>query len=197
MSTLYFFFCYDSLVCLLAWGYHTVHCYSQGRHWGLYPAFHTHPLGHQASFLCPYLFAPALFCHADTFCPAGEGRELGPAWLCPSYRRAPSMDHMAPRFLQSIFLNSELLVKRGEVMFYHMDDFWPFQRSLFGTDFSKSFMWKRAGARNDLSHEAVCWGVANFLQIIYCIISFSKGERCLLNKPLVFLLFKDTNTSTF
>lgn len=66
------------------------------------------------------------------------------------------------QFSQSIFLNTELLVERGEVMFYHMDDFWPLQRSLFGTDCTKSLPWKWAGAHSDLSHDAVAglWGLA-------------------------------------
>lgn len=92
-------------------------------------------------------------------------------------------------FLQSIFLNTELLVKRGEMMFYHMDDFWAFQRSLFGTERSKSFTLKWARARGGLSHDAVT-GAGGSLQIFYksfyCIRSFPKEAGCLLNRPWYF-----------
>lgn len=84
----FFFSYYDSLVYLLAWGYYTVRYYSQERHWGLCPLYIHLSIAHLSSYLC----APALFCHANTFCPAGEGGKLGWADLCPSCRRVPCMD---------------------------------------------------------------------------------------------------------
>lgn len=49
---------------------------------------------------CLLLF---FFCHATTLCPAGEGRGLGQAGLCPSCRRVPCTDQHGSHFFCKVF----------------------------------------------------------------------------------------------
>lgn len=78
-------------------------------------------------------------------------------------------------FWQRIFLNTELLEKIGKMIFYHTDDFWPSQRSLFGTDLSKSFTLQWGKACSDLMHDAIsgAGGCCRFLtnHLLHCIFS--------------------------
>lgn len=148
MSTLFFNSCYDSLVYLLAWGDYKCTIIPSKETEVCSPPLFIHPFKYCASCFSFYLFILGLFHHETVFCPAGKGKRLS-ASLHPPCSRASCVNHIfsLSTFLspqvnpekQSIFQNAEWLVKRDQMLFYCMDDFWKFQISLFCANFLKSF----------------------------------------------------------